>query len=575
MKLILLFFKIIVILLTILAATQCQTSKPVEFTIDRHGIHLKGKFYISEGTGKFPTVILLQGFPGNEQDVLGIGKILSEVGINALTFNYSGTYQSEGEFNFENTQQDIQAALGYIRQSKNIRHLKIDTTRIYLGGYSYGGGMAFTYAANHPEIKSVFSIAGNDHGAFMREYNRNPEMKKAIDKMFDELKIKTETVRFGPGGTPKGIAELGIMESNSTFDLRNCAPLLAPKDILLIGGWDDRGVSIENNILPLYRALKNENARKVKITAVQDNHSFSSYREEITHTIIEWIKTAPEKNGDTNNQVATRSEITFGRNEVLLNGKIYLPEGKGPFPFVIFLKGFYEPEDDYLGMRKSLCEAGYAVLAFQYSGTDKSQGEFSFKNTQKDIHAAFEFIYQPDNINKYRIDTSRIHIGGLSYGGGMALSYAVNHPGIKSVFSIAGTDHGEFIREYVINTDMQQWFDTWIEDLAAPKGPVRIADGFSIKAIIDMGINNYMPILDLKESTPLLVNKHLLLIGGWDDTRCSLEDHLLPLYRALIKENAKKVRITAVQDNHSFQNSASELTQIIIDWLKSIDKEER
>ncbi len=569
----LLYFYAFLILLKVPTAAPCQALKPVEITIDRNGVHLKGKFYISEGAGKFPTVILLHGFPGNKQDVLDIGKILSEAGINAVTFNYSGTHQSEGEFNFENTQQDIEAAFEFVRQSKNIRRFKIDTARIYLGGYSYGGGMAFTYAADHPEIKSVFSIAGNDHGAFMKEYNRNPEMKEKIDNMFDGLKIQTETVRFGPGGTPKGIAELGIIESNPSLDLRNCAPLLAQKDILLIGGWDDRNVSIEQIVLPLYRALKNENAQKVKITAFQDNHSFRNSREEVAHTIIEWIRNAPESNGENHHQVSDQSEITFERNGVLLNGKIYLPEGRGPFPSIIFLKGFYEPEDDYLGMRKSLSEAGFVVLTFQYSGTDRSQGEFSFKNTQQDIHAAFEFIHQPDITSKYKIDTSRVCLGGYSYGGGMALSYAADHPEITSVFSIAGTDHGKFIKEYMVNTDMQQWFDQWIEGLAAPKGPVRVANGFSMKALIETGINNYMPALDLKGSAPLLATKDLLLVGGWDDPRSSLENHLLPLYRSLVKENTKTVRITAVQDNHLFQNSASDLTRVIIDWLNSIDME--
>jgi len=74
--------------------------------------------------------------------------------------------------------------------------------------------MAFTYAANHPEIREVFSIAGNDHGAFMREYNRNPEMQKEIDKMFNDLESRKDVVRFGPGGTPKDIAEMKIIESN-------------------------------------------------------------------------------------------------------------------------------------------------------------------------------------------------------------------------------------------------------------------------------------------------------------------------------------------------------------------------
>jgi dipeptidyl aminopeptidase/acylaminoacyl peptidase len=270
----------------------------------------------------------------------------------------------------------------------------------------------------------------------------------------------------------------------------------------------------------------------------------------------------------TKNQVSTPSNITIDRNGLLLNGKFYIPEGKGPFPTVILLKGFYDPQDDIFGIGKKLSEAGFGTLTFQYSGTDKSQGEFSFKNTQKDIQAAFEFIHQPENMCKYKIDTTRIHIGGVSYGGGMALTYAADHPEINSVFSIAGTDHGEFIREYKNNPNMRKWFDKWITGLAAPEGAVRIANGFSMKAMIKEGIHNYMPTLDLRKSAPLLAKKHILLIGGWDDTNISIEHHLLPLYRALKNENAMKVKITAVQDNHSFKNSGAELAQIIIDWLR-------
>ena len=290
MKSLLMYFKTIVLIFIVSSANQSQASEPVDFMIDLIGVHLKGKFYISAGTGKFPTLVLLHGFPGGEQDVLGIGKFVSEAGINVMTFNYSGTHKSEGKFSFENTQKDIQAAFEFIHQSRNILQYKIDTASIYLGGYSYGGGMALTYAANHPEIKSVFSIAGNDHGAFMKEYNRNPEMKEMIDKMFDELKGQPEIVRFGPGSTPKEIAELHIIESNPTLDLRYCAPMLAPKDILLIGGWDDQNVSFENIILPLYRAIMSEHAAHVTITAVQDNHTFKDTRTELVQIISEWLK---------------------------------------------------------------------------------------------------------------------------------------------------------------------------------------------------------------------------------------------------------------------------------------------
>ena len=67
------------------------------------------------------------------------------------------------------------------------------------------------------------------------------------------------------------------------------------KDILLIGGWDDNSGSIENNVLPVYRALKKANAQDVKIVAFQDNHAFRGVRTELANVIIEWIQTVSRK----------------------------------------------------------------------------------------------------------------------------------------------------------------------------------------------------------------------------------------------------------------------------------------
>jgi pimeloyl-ACP methyl ester carboxylesterase len=288
------FLKSVLFFLIVFTFSHSQESTPIDITIDRDGILLKGKFYMPEGMGKFPTVILLHGFPGNEIDVLGIGKRLSEVGINALTFNYSGTHKSDGEFNFNNSQKDIGAAYDFIYRSENISQFRIDTTRIILGGYSYGGGMALTYAANHPTIKEVFSIAGNDHGAFMREYNRNPEMQKNIDNMFDDLKTRTEIVRFGPGGTVQEIDKMKIIESNPTYDLRKCAPMLAEKRILLIGGWDDLKVSFENIVLPLYRELKKEKAEDVTIVGIKGGHPLKNSRDEVAQIVVNWLRAVPK-----------------------------------------------------------------------------------------------------------------------------------------------------------------------------------------------------------------------------------------------------------------------------------------
>jgi dipeptidyl aminopeptidase/acylaminoacyl peptidase len=288
-------FKTVGFFLTVLAVSQGQSATPRDVTIEGRGVLLKGKFYVSEGAGTFPTVILLHGLPGNETDVLGLGSKLSEAGFNALTFNYGGTFQSQGQMSFENTQKDIEAVFDFLRRPENLVAYKIDTARIHLGGWCFGGGMAFAYAASHPEITSVFSVAGNDQGEFFREYARNPEMKKMIDDMFVSVAAPVGPVRFAKGALPKEIVQAGLDKLNPIFDLRKSAPDLAPKDILLIGGWDDRQVTIDQFVLPFYRALEKEKAKNVKIVAFQDDHYFKNSRGEVALTIIGWLKAVFDK----------------------------------------------------------------------------------------------------------------------------------------------------------------------------------------------------------------------------------------------------------------------------------------
>lgn len=271
-------------------------SPPADITLERDCIFLKGKFFASEREYISPTIIMVPGFPGNETDVIGLGSLLSAKGVNVLIFNYSGTFNSGGEFSFRNNLKDICAAYGFINKPAIIKKYNIDTSLIYLGGYSHGGGMALAYASLHPEVKAVFSIAGNDFGEYMREYMRSPEMKKTVDENFDKM-IAGLNLRYDANSLPKNIAEKGIENIDPIFDIRRNAAHLTGKDILLIGGWDDEQATIDQYILPLYRALQKENADQVMITAFNDNHSFKNSREKIAVAIINWLKSDRSRTG--------------------------------------------------------------------------------------------------------------------------------------------------------------------------------------------------------------------------------------------------------------------------------------
>lgn len=250
----------------------------------RDEVLIQGRFHRPMGHRRVPTVILLQGSPGDAEDVLGLGQQFASNGYNALTFNYSGTQRSGGLSSFANSQLDIAAAYRFLEESED---LPVDKSRLVLGGWSYGGGMALTYAASHPEVTAVFSVSGTDHGEFMREYIRDADYRSLVDDIFDEMAAPNSPWRLAPDATPREIAERDL--DIDPYDLRLAAPSLADRHLLLIGGWDDINVKVDNHLLPLYRVLQSEGARHASIVAFQDGHGFEKVRDELATAILRWM----------------------------------------------------------------------------------------------------------------------------------------------------------------------------------------------------------------------------------------------------------------------------------------------
>ncbi len=287
----LLLLSIIVVFLTDYRPVFSQ--EPEDITIERDSVILKGKFYKAAGDDNKPVVILLQGSPGNTYDVLGLGRSLSRSGINAMTFNYSGSHQSTGTFSFLNCQYDIGATFRFLHRPDVIGKFRIDTAAIILAGYSFGGGMATAYAIRHKEIKEVISIAGTDWGIFFDLYRSNPEMKRRLDASIDNS-IAAGIFRFEPGYLPKDIGSGQRVLDPSFYTARNAASL-SKKDLLIICGLNDANMTMEEYILPLYNALQDAKARNVQLSPFEDDHTFSLSREKISQTICDWVKRRHEE----------------------------------------------------------------------------------------------------------------------------------------------------------------------------------------------------------------------------------------------------------------------------------------
>lgn len=262
-----------------------RAAVPVQVEIDSEGSTMKGRVFSSGRQAPGATVLLLHGWPGSSDDVLGLGALLSREGLHAVMFNPRGMHGSEGTASFAHALADIGAAFAWLRQPAIARKFGIDTSRIVVAGYSWGGGISLAYAARNPAVRRIISIAGNDHGEFIREYKRNAAFAAAIDDGLRPTMASGGPVRFDPHAD--GMVELA--EHIDVYGLRENAARLADRDILLIGGWEDRQVTVEQYLLPFYRALKREGAATVTFLVYHDDHGFGRVRQRLASDIRDWV----------------------------------------------------------------------------------------------------------------------------------------------------------------------------------------------------------------------------------------------------------------------------------------------
>lgn len=196
------------------------------------GACVRGAFFRAVGAAPAITLLHVPGWPGEPDDgLLNLGALLAEQGINVCMFNPRGLQQSEGIHTFANTLQDIGAPLQWLRQTDVQKRFGVDSTKLILGGYSYGGGMAMAYAARDSSVRRVISIAGNDHGEAIRECQRNAMFAEGIRRYLLSTRSPEGLARFD---LEAGMKEL--VDHQDIYGLRENAASLADRSILLIGG---------------------------------------------------------------------------------------------------------------------------------------------------------------------------------------------------------------------------------------------------------------------------------------------------------------------------------------------------
>ena len=123
----------------------------------------------------------------------------------------------------------------------------------------------------------------------------------------------------------------------------------------------------------------------------------------------------------------TEREVIFYRDGLRIAGKMYLPEGDGPFPVVIMLAGFGMPQS--FSPYEMLVDNGYAVVTFDPTGvvpgshSDGSIHEMSVLTEAADLNAVVDSVYDMPEI-----DCNNIFLWGHSLGGFVVTYCAAARP---------------------------------------------------------------------------------------------------------------------------------------------------
>ncbi|MEO7029435.1 MAG: alpha/beta fold hydrolase [Acidobacteriaceae bacterium] len=257
----------------------------VEIAVPSHGEQLYGIFYLAAGEAPHPTVLLLHGFPGYEQQ-LDLAQALRRAGWNVLAVHYRGSWGVHGNFSFTHCMEDADAEVAFLLRPEIAAKYRIDTKDIVVIGHSMGGYMAASATAHNPTVRAVVMIGAWDIGSSIP--------RGITDKIEILRKLPAwegmEDADFLPlsGCTPQSLA-LEIYEHRNEWDFIHFAPTLATRPALILTA-DDGSDPDNTRLLAALKATGDKRAEKIY---TKTDHGFSNRRIYMESLILNWLAALP------------------------------------------------------------------------------------------------------------------------------------------------------------------------------------------------------------------------------------------------------------------------------------------
>ncbi len=237
-------------------------------------------------------------------------------------------------------------------------------------------------------------------------------------------------------------------------------------------------------------------------------------------------------------------------------GMILKAQGEGAHPTAVILHGFPGHERNF-DLAHVLHRAGWNSVIFHYRGAWGSEGEFSFSNMVRDVHACIDHLRSPEWSGI--VDTGRISLIGHSMGAWAAMMAASEEPGILNLGFLAGFNLGG-MREYIMESELNRRLI-----MASFRNLVHPLGGADPEELIDEIVLNGRD-WDLMKVVERLGGARILMVGATRDTTAIPELHHIPISERISRMESNELSSEMLKTDHNFSNGRMALSRIVLNW---------
>ena len=254
--------------------------------IPSHGKDMNALLYLAGGAGVHPTMVLLHGLPGNEQN-LDLAQAVRRAGWNVLTLHYRGSWGSPGVFSIEHVLEDADAAVAFVRRPDIAAKFAIDTQRVVMAGHSMGGFATAAHARIDATLLGVILIDAWNVGASGEVLSKLSAAARAAEaaKEFNDFGNSLH------GATPASIAD-EIVARRADWNFQLWASALNKRPLLVIDASGANGVGGSGGRLA--EAVRGAGGKVTSVTMPTD-HSFQDHRLALEAEIVTWLQGLPAR----------------------------------------------------------------------------------------------------------------------------------------------------------------------------------------------------------------------------------------------------------------------------------------